>query len=135
MQIIPHLIKLSKTQLHKIGQSRGFLGRLLRPLLKTGLPLIKNVLKPLAQSFLIPLGLTTAAATDAAIHKKMFLGNASLLGNLLAGKDPISAGEGTIRVGQFFQCRLILQQNLKYKGIIKMNLILKVLIQEIICLK
>ena len=135
MQIIPHLIKLSKTQLHKIGPSRGFLGRLLRPLLKTGLPLIKNVLKPLAQSFLIPLGLTTAAATDAAIHKKMFLGNAILLGNLLAGKDPISAGEGTIRVDQFFQCRLILQQTLKYKGIIKTNLILKVLIQEIICLK
>ena len=34
-------IKLSKTQLHKIGQSEGFLGRLLGPLLKTGLPLMK----------------------------------------------------------------------------------------------
>ena len=65
-------IKLSKTQLHKIGQSGGFLGRLLGPLLKTGLPLMKNVLKPLAKSILIPLGLTAAAATDAAIHKKMF---------------------------------------------------------------
>ena len=65
-------IKLSKTQLHKIGQSGGFLGRLLGPLLKTGLPLMKNVLKPLAKSVLIPLGLTAAAsATDAAIHKKM----------------------------------------------------------------
>ena len=64
--------KLSKTQLHKIGQSGGFLGRLLGPLLKTGLPLIGNVLKPLAKSVLIPLGLTAAAsATDAAIHKKM----------------------------------------------------------------
>ena len=30
-------IKLSKTQLHKILQSGGFLGRLLEPLLKTGL--------------------------------------------------------------------------------------------------
>ena len=30
-------IKLSKTQLPKIGQSGGFLGRLLEPLLKTGL--------------------------------------------------------------------------------------------------
>ena len=39
-------IKLSKTQLHKIGQSGGFLGRLLGPLLKIGLPLMKNVLKP-----------------------------------------------------------------------------------------
>ena len=35
--------------------------------------LIGNVLKPLAKSVLIPLGLTAAAsATDAAIHKKMF---------------------------------------------------------------
>ena len=66
-------IKLSKTQLHKIGQSGGFLGRLLGPLLKTGLPLIGNVLKPLAKSVLIPLGLTAAAsATDTAIHKRMF---------------------------------------------------------------
>ena len=67
-------IKLSKTQLHKIGQSGGFLGRLLGPLLKTGLPLIENVLKPLAKSVLIPLELTAAAASaiDAAIHKKMF---------------------------------------------------------------
>ena len=66
-------IKLSKTQLHKIGQSGGFLGRLLGPLLKTGLPLIGNVLKPLAKSVLIPLGLTAAAsATDTVILKKMF---------------------------------------------------------------
>ena len=47
--------------MHKIGQSGGFLGRLLEPLLKTGLPLIGNVLKPLAKSVLIPLGLTAAA--------------------------------------------------------------------------
>ena len=66
-------IKLSKTQLHKIGQSRGFLGRLLGPLLKTGSPLIKNVLKLLPKSVLTLLGLTAAAsATDAAFHKKMF---------------------------------------------------------------
>ena len=65
--------KLSKTQLNKIGQSGGFLGRLLGPLLKTGLPLERNALKPLGKSILIPLGLTAAAsATDAAIHKKMF---------------------------------------------------------------
>ena len=49
-------IKLSKAQLHKVGQSGGFLSRLLGPLLKTGLLLIVNVLKPLAKSFLIPLG-------------------------------------------------------------------------------
>ena len=61
-------IKLSKTQISKMMQSGGFLGRLLGPLLKTGLPLIKNVIKPLAKSFLIPLGLTAAA--DAGILKK-----------------------------------------------------------------
>ena len=64
-------IKLSKTQLSKMIQSGGFLGRLLGPLLKTGLPLIKNVIKPLAKIVLIPLGLTAAAsAADAGIHKK-----------------------------------------------------------------
>ena len=66
-------IELSKTQLHKIGQSEGFLGRLLGPLLKTGFPLIRNLLKPLAKSVLIPIGLKAAASTtDTAIHKKMF---------------------------------------------------------------
>ena len=65
-------IKLSKTQLSKMIQSRGFLSRLLGPLLKTGLPLIKNVIKALAESVLIPLGLTAAAsAADAGIHKKL----------------------------------------------------------------
>ena len=58
--------------MNKIGQSRGFLGRLLGPLVKTGLPLMKNLLKPLAKSVLIPLGLASASATDAAIDKKMF---------------------------------------------------------------
>ena len=63
-------IKSSKTQLRKIGQSGGFLGRLFRPSLKNGL---KNLLKLLAKSVLISLGLTTvASATDAAIHKKKF---------------------------------------------------------------
>ena len=51
-------------------QSGGFLGRF-GPLLKTGLPLIKNVIKPLAKSALIPLEVTAAAsAADAGIHKK-----------------------------------------------------------------
>ena len=62
-------IKLSKTQLSKMIQSGGFLSRLLGPLLKTGLPLIKNVIEPLAKNVLIPLGLTAAAlAADAGIH-------------------------------------------------------------------
>ena len=64
-------INLSKTQLSKMIQSGGFLSRLLDPLLKTGLLLIKNVIKPLAKSVLIPLGLTAAAsAADAGTHKK-----------------------------------------------------------------
>ena len=64
-------IKFPETQLTKMIQSRGFLGRLLGPLLKTGLPLMKNVIKPLAKSVLIPLGLTAAAsAADAGIHEK-----------------------------------------------------------------
>ena len=65
-------IKLSKIQLSKIGQPGGYLGRILAPLLKTGLPLMKNVLKPLAKHILIPLGLTAAAsAADTGIHKKI----------------------------------------------------------------
>ena len=64
-------IKSSKTQLSKMIQSGGFIGRLLGPLLKTELPLIKNEIKPLAKSFLIPLGLTAgASAAEAGIHKK-----------------------------------------------------------------
>ena len=63
-------IKLSKTRLSTMAQSEGSLGRLLGPLLKTGLPLIKSVIKPLAKSVLIPLGLTAAvSAVDAGIHK------------------------------------------------------------------
>ena len=63
--------KLFKAQISEIIQSGGFLSKLLGPLLKTGLPLIKNVIKPLAKSVLIPLGLTTAAsAADGRIHKK-----------------------------------------------------------------
>ena len=59
-------IKLSKTQLATVIQSVGFLARLLGSLLKTGLPLIKNIIKLLA------LGLTAAAsAADAGIHKKV----------------------------------------------------------------
>ena len=65
-------IKLSKTQLSKMMQSGGFLGKLLGPLPKTGLPLMKSVIKPLARSVLMLLGLTAAAsAADAGIHKKI----------------------------------------------------------------
>ena len=56
-----------------MDQSGQFLDRLLGPLLKTGLPLIKSLLKPLVKSFSVPSGLTVAAtATDAAIQKKIY---------------------------------------------------------------
>ena len=54
-------------------QSGGFLGKLLGPLLKTGLPLIKSVITRSAKSILIPLGLTAvASAADAGIHQKYY---------------------------------------------------------------
>ena len=83
----------------------------------------------------------------------MLLGTlgASLLGNLLARKGAIATrqgkntirsvesiirpGKGTIRAGQDFSCHLIVLQIFKQKSIIKMNLNLKVFIQEIIYLK
>lgn len=61
-----------KDQLHKKRRSRRHLNRHLEPLLQTGFSLMENILKPLAKSFPIPLGLTVgaAAATDAVIQKK-----------------------------------------------------------------
>ena len=68
---LPIDIKLSKSQISKMIQSGGFLGRLLGPLLRTGLTLMKSVIKPLAKSVLVPLGLTAATSVaDAGIHKK-----------------------------------------------------------------
>ena len=66
-------VKLSKfKKISKMIQSGGFLGRILSPLLRTGLPLMKSVIKPLAKSVLVPLGLTAvASAADAGIHKKI----------------------------------------------------------------
>ena len=61
--------KLPKTQLHRTGQSRRSLSRMLGPLLKTGSLLIGKVLKPVAKSVLILLQLTApASATNAAIN-------------------------------------------------------------------
>ena len=64
-------IKLSKIKLSKMIQSGVFLSRLLGPLLKTGLLLIRNAVKTFTKGVLISLGLTAAAsAADAGIHKK-----------------------------------------------------------------
>ena len=61
-------IKLSKAQISKIIQSRGFLGSLLS---KIAGPLMK-VAVPLAKHFLVPLGITAAASTiDAGIQRKI----------------------------------------------------------------
>ena len=66
-------IKLSKTQIPNMIQSEGFLGRFLGPLLKTGLPRIKNVMKPLAKSVLITLGLHGKHPLDSASHNNTIL--------------------------------------------------------------
>ena len=102
-------IKLYKTQWNKIRISEGFLDELLGPLLKTGLPLMKNVLKPLAKSVLIPLGLTAAAsATDSAIQKKIHESGATILiiSNkeirlLIKGVSEKSINEKKERKGEF----------------------------------
>ena len=61
-------IKLSKTQISKIIQSGVFRGKILGPLLKTGLPLLKSVIKPLGL-----LGLTVASSViDAGVQKKIY---------------------------------------------------------------
>ena len=45
----------------------------LGPLLRTGLPLMKNVIKPVAKSVLETLGLTAVISTvDAGVQKKIF---------------------------------------------------------------
>ena len=70
-------LKLSKAQISKIIQSRGFLGSLLSklagPLMKIAVPLAKHVLAP--------LGITAAAlANDAGIPKKIHgSGNTTLI--------------------------------------------------------
>ena len=80
-------VKFSKIQLSKMIQSGGFLGKLLGSLLKTELPLIKNVITSLAKSALVPLGITAAAsAADAGIHKKILgSGNTTIL--IISNKD------------------------------------------------
>ena len=81
-------IKLSKTQLSKMIQLGGFLGRLLSPFLKTVLPFISNVIKPSAKSVLISLGLTAAtSAADSGIHKKI-LGSGNMT-TLIISNDEI----------------------------------------------
>ena len=89
--------KLSKTKLSKTIQS-GFLDRLLGTLLKTGLPLMINAIKPLVKSILVLLGLTTAAsAADAGMHKKI-LGSGTA--TLIISNDEM---EGIIKIVKCFE--------------------------------
>ena len=60
----PANVKLSKTHLHKIGQSGGSLGRLLGPLRKSGLPLMKNVIKPLVLMVFISIGINSSRSSN-----------------------------------------------------------------------
>ena len=64
------ILNCQKPNFSKMIELGRFLGRFLGPLPRTGLPLMKSVIQPLAKSILIPLGLTAAAsAADAGIHK------------------------------------------------------------------
>ena len=106
-------IKLSRTQIKKLIQSGGLLGKLLSklagPLMKVAMPLAKNVLAP--------LGLTNAmSAIDGSIQKKIHGSGVKLiieqeamndiikiieaLGNLLTGKGMMRADEGIVRAGE-----------------------------------
>ena len=60
-------------------QLEEFLGRLLSPLLKTGLPLMKSAIQLLTKSVLILLGLTAASAADAGIHKTILGSGTTIL--------------------------------------------------------
>ena len=91
-------IKSLKSHLSKIIQSGRFLGRLLSSLLKTGLPLMENVIKPLARSVLIPLRLTAATSTaDAGIQKKI-LGSGTT--TLIISNDEM---EGIIKIIKYLE--------------------------------
>ena len=69
-------IELSEIQLFKVVQSGVFLSKFIGPLLKTGSPLMKNLLKPLAKSIFIPIGLKAAAsAADRNIQKNYRIGD------------------------------------------------------------
>ena len=74
-------------------QSLGFLGRLLGPLLKTGLPLIKNAIKPLPKSVLIPLGLAAAESAANVGIRKEILGSGTA--TLMMSNDEM---EGIMRI-------------------------------------
>ena len=92
-------LNLSKAQISKIIQSGEFLSKLLGPLLKTGLPLIKNVIKPLANSVLISLGLTAAASAADAGIRKIILGSRNAATLVIANNEM----ERIIKIAKFLE--------------------------------
>ena len=66
-------IKLPKAQISKLIQSGGFLGKLLGPLLKTGLLLIKLVIK----QFRLLGSAAAYSAIDAGVQKKIWFWNSN----------------------------------------------------------
>ena len=109
---------------------------------------IRRIVQALEDSNILLKGLTKTIKNETKEQKRRFLsmfqGNlvGSLLGNLLAGKGIARAGSGNkkgkgiVRAGtgkeRDFYCCLIIQQILKYKGIIKMKQNLMVFFQKII---
>ena len=105
-------IKSSKTQLSKVIQLGGFLSRLLGPSLKTGLSLMKNVIKPLAKSVLIALGSTAAqSAADPGIHKKILGSGHNNTTTLIISNNEI---EDIIKIVQALE-----DSNILLKGVTK----------------
>ena len=75
-------IELSRTKMYKILQSGWFLCKLLGPLMKVGLPIMKNVLTLLPISVLPGVNTTgksaAAAADTGTLYKNYQLGNISI---------------------------------------------------------
>ena len=122
-------------------QSGGLLGRLLRPLLKTELPLMKSdiikVTKYLEESGLLMKGVSETIQNEAKEQKGGFLSmllstlGASLLGNLLTCKSTNRDGEGTIsfmlpHLLTNFEIQKYYQNKLKSNGVYPRNNVPKI---------
>ena len=88
-------------------QSGGILRRLLGPLLTIGLLLIRNVIKPLAKTVLIPLGLTTAvSAADEGIYEKISRWRHKNTRTLIISNDEM---EDNIKIVKYLDSSLLLK--------------------------
>ena len=76
----------------------GFLGKLFESIVKTGLSLIENVLKPLAKSALIPSGLiaaAVAASTVAGIENNTY---GSDMTTFRSSRSEVLLGKGVLKI-------------------------------------